>query len=351
MSHKLGIIGLGFMGGYHEINARNIDGLEVRAVYDIKESQRELARSKGLIAYETLEDFIADDEIDLVVIAVPNNFHPEYAIRCMEAGKNVICEKPVAITLEEYEAMVACAERTGKVFTVHQNRRWDKDYRMVNKTVQSGDLGKVYCYESRIHGKNGKFLEWRDVKEAGGGILLDWAPHLVDQILLMQKEKVISVYAQMTSVLSKNVDDYCKILLRFESGCTAMIEVGTLVLCSGPRWVVHGDAGSMQIDSFACDGQIIKDKVRLAEWSSNYVSTEKGPTRTMAPRPKETLEFKELPGVDGETDPLDLYRNVLNVMDGKEELYVTHHDVRRVMQIIEACRESERLGMGIKVNI
>lgn len=351
MQHYVGIIGLGFMGGYHASMAGTVDGITVRAVYDIDASRREAAKSKGLIAYDSLESFLADDVIDLVVIAVPNNFHPELAIRCMEAGKNVICEKPVAITLDEYEQMVACADRTGKVFTVHQNRRWDKDYRMVKKAVDNDELGKVYYYESRIHGKNGKFLEWRDKKEAGGGIMLDWAPHLVDQILMMQKEKVVSVYAQLFSVLSQNVDDYCKLILRFESGCGALIEAGTQVLCDGPRWVVHGEKGSLRVNSFACDGEIIKDKAHLSKWNNEFIQSANGPTRTMAPRPKETLEFKELPVVEGETDPLDLYRNVINVMEGKEELYVTHDNVRRVMQIIEACRESDRTGTGVQVNI
>lgn len=351
MEHKLGIIGFGGMGGWHEANVKRVNGLSVAAVYDIKEERVQLAESKGYKGYRRLEDFLKDDSIDLVLVSTPNVYHKELAIKALKAGKNVVVEKPATLNLAEFNEICEVADQEGKVFTVHQNRRWDKDYQMVKKTLEDQEIGEAYMIESRIHGKNGKFLEWRDKKAMGGGLILDWAPHLVDQILHLVPEKVTEVYAQLFSVVSQEVDDYFKLLLRFESGKGAMVEVGTLCLVDGPRWIVQAKGGSMRVDSFQGGGQIVKDKAHLAEWNSKIIETDRGPTRTMAPRPLETMEFKELPNVDDRTDWTEFYTNVMAAMEGKEELLVQHEDVRRVMAIIDEARKSSEEGMSRKVCI
>ncbi len=351
MEHRLGIIGFGGMGGWHEANIKRVDGLSVAAVYDIKEERVALAEEKGYTGYRDLEDFLKDDSFDLVLVSTPNVFHKDLAIKALRAGKNVVVEKPATLNLAEFNEIVEVANEEHKVFTCHQNRRWDKDYQMVKKTLEDGVIGKPYMIESRIHGKNGKFLEWRDIKEMGGGLILDWAPHLVDQILHLIPEKVTEVYAQLFSVVSRNVDDYFKLLLRFESGKGALVEVGTLCLVSGPRWVVHADGGSMIVENFQGSGQIVKDKAHLSEWNSKIIETDRGPTRTMAPRPIETMDFLELPNVDGRTDWTEYYKNIMAAIERREPLLVQHKDVQRVMAIIDAARESSEKGMSLKVEI
>ena len=88
--HRFGFIGYGGMAGYHHENSKNIDGLEYVAAYDIEPERRKVAREKGLIAYETLEELLNDKSIDTVLVATPNNFHHDLAIAAMRAGKNVI---------------------------------------------------------------------------------------------------------------------------------------------------------------------------------------------------------------------------------------------------------------------
>lgn len=354
MEHKIGIIGYGGMGGWHEeqIGLRHaIPGLTVGAIYDINPERMELAKSKGYHTAASAEEVFNDSSIDLVLVATPNVYHKDLAIRALKAGKNVLVEKPATLDLAEFNEIVAVAKEENRIFTVHQNRRWDKDYQMVKTALENGEIGTPYMLESRVHGKNGKFLEWRDIKEMGGGLILDWAPHLVDQILHLVPCKVTEVYAQLFSVVSHNVDDYFKLLLRFENGTGAMIEVGTLCLVSGPRWIVHGTGGSLIVETYSGGGQIVKDKAHLAEWNSKIIETDRGPTRTMAPRPPETMEFKELPNVDGKTDWTEFYKNVLAAIEGREELLVQHHDVQRVMAIIDAARESSQKGESLKVEI
>ena len=98
---------------------------------------------------------LEDRSVDLVTVAVPNDCHKDIVIRALEAGKNVICEKPVALNSEELEEMIAASDRTGKLFTVHQNRRWDTDMLRIKALYNKGELGQVVSIESRIHGSRG----------------------------------------------------------------------------------------------------------------------------------------------------------------------------------------------------
>jgi predicted dehydrogenase len=107
----------------------------------------------------------------------------------MEAGKNVICEKPVSLNSEELEEMIACSKRTGKLFTVHQNRRWDADFLVMRDLYESKELGEVFCIESRVHGSRGIPGDWRGMKKHGGGMIFDWGVHLIDQMLCIVRDK------------------------------------------------------------------------------------------------------------------------------------------------------------------
>ncbi len=194
MVHKLGIIGYGGMATWHHKNSERVGNLEVVAAYDIDPIRVNAAREAGLTGYDTLEEFLADKSFDMVLVATPNNFHKEMSVKAMDSGRHVICEKPVAMSCEELSDMIEASKRNNVIFTVHQNRRWDKDYKIVCKAIEDGMLGKPYSIESRVHGQNGVMHGWRAYKVAGGGMLLDWGVHLIDQIMYFIKEPVTEVY-------------------------------------------------------------------------------------------------------------------------------------------------------------
>lgn len=349
MKHKLGIIGYGGMAGWHHENSKRIGDLEVTAVYDIDPERNKVAEERGLRAYTTLEEFLNTGDFDIVLVASPNNFHKEHSIAAMEKGKHVICEKPVAMSSAELEEMMAVAKHHGVLFTIHQNRRWDRDYRIIRKAIEDGMVGKPYTIESRVHGSGGVIHGWRAYKVAGGGMLLDWGVHLIDQIMYMIPEKVSNVFARMYNIRTPEVDDYFKAVLTFESGLSAQIEVGTYCLKTLPRWYVNGDLGSVYINGWECDGAVLHAKKLAMEWEPEVVQTAAGPTRTMAPRPKEAIEELPLPQV--ETDWADYYKNVLAVIDGREELIVKPEEALRVFKIMEACFRSAETGQAVEVNV
>jgi scyllo-inositol 2-dehydrogenase (NADP+) len=97
-------------------------------------------------------------------------------------------------------------------------------------------------------------------------MLLDWGVHLIDQIMWMIKSPVVSVYTHMLSVKFSGVDDNFKLLLRFENGLSALVEVDTYTFIPLPRWHVSGDRGTMQVDSFDCTGRIVRAKTSEMRW-------------------------------------------------------------------------------------
>ncbi len=351
MEHKMAIIGYGGMGSWHAENVSSrIDNISVKGIFDIQKNAQEKAQSQGLYIYKSLEELLADTEIDLVTIATPNDSHKAYAISLLEAGKNVICEKPVTMNVAELEEIIAAAKKSGKVFSVHQNRRWDKDFVIIKTILNQGGLNNPYFIESRVQGSRGAMHGWRGHKINGGGMVLDWGVHLLDQFLNLIDSPVVSVLAHLFNLYSDEVEDNIKILLRFENGVSALCEMSTNCLINNPRWHVSCIDGTAVIEDWSCTGKIVKLKSdSQMNWSEDIVYTEAGPTRTMAPRPEYTTEVLTLPEVT--TDWSDYYKNIVNVIDGLEELIVRPEQSLRVMKVIEKVFESEKSGMGVKCHI
>ena len=128
MKKRIAIVGYGGQGGWHGDHALKSDVVELAGIYDINPKREEVARAKGVHVYPSFEAVLADTTLDVVVCATPNDVHEDIVVRSLLSGKNVVCEKPVALSLESLDRMIAAAKEAGRLFTVHQNRRWDVDF-------------------------------------------------------------------------------------------------------------------------------------------------------------------------------------------------------------------------------
>ncbi|MDF2871518.1 MAG: dehydrogenase [Anaerocolumna sp.] len=335
---KIAIVGLGGMGDWHRELIESIDGLTLAGIYDIKEERQEYAKEKNIRVYDSFEELLADEEVELCLIATPNDLHKPLAIAAMKAGKNVVSEKPVTLNSEDLKEMITASKETGKLFTVHQNRRWDEDFLTMKKIYDNNLLGEVFRIESRVHGSRGIPGDWRQLKEQGGGMVLDWGVHLLDQILLMLKGvKLNKVYATITHVTNQLVDDGFTTSLQFENGVEVIIEVGTSNFVNLPRWYMLGANGTAIIEDWSLKGEIVSAKGQN-EKDVVPVKTAAGLTKTMAPRREDTIAKTELPVV--KSDIRDFYRNVIKTIRGEEEINVKLPEVARVMRLMEAIFES-----------
>ncbi|MBQ8140223.1 MAG: Gfo/Idh/MocA family oxidoreductase [Clostridia bacterium] len=341
------IIGYGGMGSWHGKYLLASDVANLCGIYDIKEERRKLAQENGIRAYSSLEELLGDESVEIVTIAVPNDRHKPLAIKAMEAGKHVICEKPVTLSSADLKEIFDASERCGRLFTTHQNRRWDCDYLMMKEAYASGKLGKVFGVESRYQGSRGIPGDWRGRKEYGGGMMLDWGVHLIDQMLgIVYDKKVESLYCRFDHLTNDEVDDGFKLDLYFEGGLTARIEVGTSHFLSLPRFFMAGTSGTAMVNDW-------RDRCRLVccdKWEEKDVKpvvTAAGLTKTMAPRDEKTTteSFIERPA----SDVHDFYRNFCAAVRGEAEMTVTHAQLMRVMKIMEASFLSDEKREPVKV--
>ena len=357
MSFKMAIIGYGGMGGHHHENLKKWNmGIDVVGAYDIRPERAEVMQKNGIQAYASPEEIYNDKSIDLVLVATPNDTHKPYSIACLEAGKNVICEKPVMLSVADLEDVYAAAEKAGKFFTVHQNRRFDTDYLTLRNIIDLKILNKPFVIESRVQGSRQYLVGWRAYKPNGGGMLLDWGVHLVDQMLQMIPGKVVSVMTHMHKQFNE-VDDSFTTMFRFDNGVSYLVNITMNCFITQPRWHACFEDGTVMMggpdNQHNWDG--VGEIVRLKPDAENLgfeeviTYTAAGPTRTMSPRPHETVIRMSTPVVVGQWQ--DYYKNILACLQGKAAPLVTKDEAIRLLRVIELMIRSGETGEMIRCDL
>lgn len=344
---KVAVVGYGGMGGWHTEKLLKSDVAELAGIYDIRRERNELAESRGIHAYGSLRELLQDSEVELVTVAVPNDAHEDVVVKALNAGKNVICEKPVALSLESLNRMIEAAEKNHVHFSTHQNRRWDVDYLAMKHVHDSGELGKVINIESRIHGSRGIPSDWRGEKVHGGGMLYDWGIHLIDQMLMIFGfENVESVYCICDHITNQEVDDGFRLDLNFKNGQRATVEVGTYNFIAMPRFYMRAEKGSALITDWREEAQVVK----CTHWHESEVlpvETAAGLTKTMAPRDGITTDTYRVP--KPQSDVHDYYRNFIATIRGEATQCVTYDQMRTDLRVILAAFESAKEGKIVKL--
>ena len=339
------------MGSWHAENiTKRVDGLDVGIIYDINEEKRDKAEKNGFKVCDDFETVLSSD-VDIILIAVPNNFHKFYAVSALEHGKNVVCEKPVCLDLGELDEICAAAEKSGKLFTAHFNRRWDYDYNIVKKIIDDGLIGKPYRIFSRLFSNRNIPSDWRTQKVAGGGYLYDWGVHVIDQALMLFDERPVSVFAELKNLYQKEVDDSVQIILKWANGLTVNLLADSWTFINEPRWQLWGLDGTAVVSKWnGNEGKIVRTKVKEIDWEEGCVYTENGLSRTMWPRPKnETVELP-LPSIES-PDWKRFFKNVMESIEGKATPLITKEQIRRVQIVLDACFESAKKNEVIKLKL
>jgi len=246
---------------------------------------------EGVKTFLKADQLLAEKDIDTVIIAVQNHLHLEMVKKVAAAKKDIILEKPAAMNGTEFQEMMAVTEAAGIRFTIHHQRRWDKDYRLMKEVVESQTLGDIYTIKNCLYGFNGNMHDWHVYPEFGGGMLYDWGVHLLDQMLWMIPGKLKTVYADVRNVINENVDDYFNIQLYFDSGITGQVELGTYFLKDEAswferHWFVGGNKGSAYVDGFNPQGKIVRTSELLTNVPGKITMTAAGPTRSFGPPPE-----------------------------------------------------------------
>jgi predicted dehydrogenase len=289
----------------------------------------------------TLEELLADKQIQLCVIATPNASHFALAKACLLAGRDVVVDKPFAPTLGESEELVRLAAEHGRLITVYQDRRWDGDFGTVKKLVQSGRLGMVVEYEARFDRfrLEAKANAWRErTDQPGAGVLFDLGPHVIDQALVLFGEPRAITASAFCQRETSQVDDAFDVCLEY-SRLRAMARARIIAYAPGPHFLIHGTKGSFV--KYGMDPQ----EARLREGQYPQ-GTDWGEDWGVEPEESwGTLSLVGEPSVKIKTERGDyrgFYANVRDAIEKKAALEVTPEQALRTMRAVMLAHKSSR---------
>jgi predicted dehydrogenase len=242
---RVGLLGYGFAGKtFHAPLIQATPGLELTAVASSNAAKVQQDFPQLEVIADPLR-LLSHDGIDLIVIATPNDTHAPLAGEAIRAGKHVVVDKPFALDLAEARALATLADESGQLLSVFQNRRWDSDFLAVKRAIDHGLIGTVAHFESHIDRfRPAPRPRWREQAGPGAGICYDLGPHLIDQALQLfgLPERVGARLAIQRA--GGETDDWVHILLDYGSP-QVILHASMLVAGGVPRFIVHGDRGSM----------------------------------------------------------------------------------------------------------
>lgn len=335
---KAGIAGLGRSGWNIHADAieKMADMYRVAAVCEKDGGRAAEAKEKfGCRTYSAYEDLISDDEVELVIVATPNQLHSKNSIDAMRAGKNVVCEKPMAVSLEDADEMIKTASETGKTLTIFQNRRYVADFRKVMEVVSSGKLGRIVMVKMMWQGF-GRRWDWQTLKKFGGGELKNTCPHAIDQALQFFTGAEPEIFCHMEKTMTLgDAEDHVKIIFKLDGFPVVDLEVTKACAYPGDKWKIMGTQGGLA-GSFTD-----------LKWK--YFKPEDLPPREVDTSPTEgrTYNSEEIPwqpeeewSAGGEEDPKILfYRELYEALRAKTPVAIKPEDVRKQISVIQKCQE------------
>ena len=337
------VVGYGYAGrSFHAYLIGLAEGIELRAVSTRDPERRRAAAADYPDAriYARFEDLLADERIDLVVVATPHYTHRDLAIQAMEAGKHVVVDKIMCMDARQAEEMIEASRRNQVLLSVFHNRRWDWDYLTVRKVIEEGLLGEPYLFETGIM-RYSPPRGWRALKAKSGGILFDWPAHFVDQALQLVDAAVERVYCETVSRdrWEGDLENYARLLLSFSSGVLYQIEVGNLAAAGKPRWYVAGDLGGLVKHGIDPQEPFLRER-RIEEAEEDPQNRARVYTVVDG-----RMEERVIDSVRGSWT--SYYQNISEVLNQGAELAVKPEEILRVMQVYDAAVESEKTGRSV----
>jgi scyllo-inositol 2-dehydrogenase (NADP+) len=309
--------------------------------YAVWERSKNLAQEKfpNTKTYRSLEELLADDLVELVIINTPNYTHYEYTKKVLQAGKHAIVEKPFVVKVEEGEELLELAKQKGTILSAYQNRRFDSDYKTVKKIVDEEWLGEIV--EAEFHFDRYKedvsVKPHKEVPGPGTGALFDLGSHIIDQALqLFGWPQAVFADIRIIRPVSK-VDDYFEVLLYYPN-LRVRLHSSYLVREALPGYILHGSKGSFikaktNVQEEALDKEILPQG---DEWGVEP-ETEKGFLHT---EKNGEIVRKHLTSEIG--NYADYFTGIYKAIRENAIVPVTAEDGLNVIRIINAAYQSSQ---------
>ena len=294
-------------------------GCAVRARYDFPEVD----------TYTDLHEVLARDDIDLVTVVTPHNTHASIVLDCLNAGKHVVVDKPMCISVAEATTMIDTAEKVDKTLAVFHNRRHDGNVRAIKEVIEQGRIGEVFHIELSSCGYGRPADSWRARKDISGGLLYDWGSHAIDWALNMIPGDI----AQVTGFFHKRVwsdvsnEEQTRAVILFENGAVVDILQSILAYAGRPLWYILGTKGAI------VDGG--RDAIK------GYTEQLNGPSggsfKLITEGGEQKVPYRE-------SDWLTYYIDMVDHLLRDGTVPVSGEEGRRVITVLETAEKSAKSG-------
>lgn len=335
---RIGIVGCGRISQFHIEAISKVEGLTLAAVADIDESRaRATGEKAGVKWFASLDAMLAGAELDIVAVCTPSGLHPEHGAAAAKAGKHVVSEKPMALSVEGADLLIAACEKAGtRLFVVKQNRL-NPPVQLLKRAVDRGRFGRIFMANVTVRWQRPQEYyeaeKWRGTWKLDGGAIMNQASHYVDLIqwLVGPVESVMAKTA--TQARRIEAEDSGAAVLKFASGAIGVIEVNVLTYPRNYEGSITliGENGTVKI------GGTSVNKVEhwaFAEYDDDDKYVESGAINT---NPPTVYGF----GHEG------YYRNVVAVLRGKAAADTDGREGRKSLALILGIYESARTGRNV----
>jgi scyllo-inositol 2-dehydrogenase (NADP+) len=346
MSTEIGVavIGFGLAGKvFHAPFVSAVPGLKLEAIVQRKGDEASKAYPKARIL-RSVDEALRDSAVQLVVVGTPNETHFDLAKQALLAGKHVVIDKPFAATSAEAKELKELAEKKGVVLAPFHNRRWDGDFRTVQRLLAEEAVGRLVTFESHFDRFRPLPREntWKEGASAANGLLMDLGPHLVDQALaLFGPPRAITASVRKDRAKTE-IEDAFDITLEYPR-LRAHCRSSMLACDAAPRFLLHGVKGSskkygLDPQEAALVGGAKVPRMGEGEWLAEP-EPEWG-TLTVAPVLADPTMLVRTTVKTELGDYRLYYANVRDAINGVAKLAVTPEDGYRVIRLLEMARES-----------
>lgn len=343
---RCGVIGFGLAGRiFHAAVIDATEGLTLAAIVQRNGDEAQQAYPSVPI-YRSVEALLADGNVDVVVVATPNQTHAPLAEQCLRAGKHVVVDKPAAVTSSETASLLKVSQQTGGRVFVYHNRRWDGDFLTIQQLLESGRLGTVRALESHFDRFRPapKANAWREEPEPGSGILLDLGSHLVDQALVLFGLPT-AVWGDVRSERpDSRVDDTFDLRLYYPD-LTVWLRSSSLAYLPAVRFLANGTSSSYRKDNLDPQEDALRagDLFQSTPWGVDPESAWGSIMTLGADNAVQHTKVATLPG-----DYRGFYRNLRDTLLGTTRQAVTLVDAWRALRLLEWARESSERRAAVR---
>lgn len=342
---RCGVIGFGLAGRiFHSAVIDATEGLTLNAIVQRSGDAAQKAYPATPVVH-SVDALLDRNDIDVVVVATPNETHAPLAERCLRAGKHVVVDKPAAVSSEEAAALLAVSRETGRRVFVYHNRRWDGDFLTVQQLLQDDRLGTLRTFESHFDRfrPTPKQGAWREAAAPGSGQLFDLGSHLGDQALVLFGLPQAIWGDVRAERAGSQIDDAFDLRLYYPE-LTVWLRSSSLSALPAVRFLALGTKASYRKDNLDPQEDALRggDLFQSKPWGIDPESAW-GAITTLGP--ENVTQHTKVPTLPG--DYRDFYRNVRDTLLGKAGQAVTLVDAWHVLRLLEWGRESSERRAAI----